>query len=110
VDNHLDTDAANIHESDLLRAAGALSHLGVELGAHLGVGYDCPQSAFRFGSLPIYKCPIELKKRSKGFSYQTSRYIRLPRVVVLCIEHNVVNLPSHVDVIELPALADYLDN
>jgi hypothetical protein len=110
VDDHLDQDAANIHESDLLRAAGALSHLGVELGAHLGVGYDCPRSAFRFRSLPIYPCPIELKKQSRGFSYQASKYARLPRVVVLCVEHNFVNLPSHVDVIELPALADYLDN
>lgn len=110
VDGHLDKDAANIHESDLLRAAGPLAHLGVELGPHLGVGYDCPRSAFHFGSLPIYNCPIELKKQSRGFRYQTSKYVRLPRVVVLCIQHNFVNLPGHVDVIELPALAAYLDN
>ena len=36
------------------------------------------------------------------------RYAELPRAVVLCIEHDLVNPPDHVDVLELSALADYL--
>jgi hypothetical protein len=110
VQEHHREDASHIHESDLLRAAGALSHLGVELSAHVGTGYDCPRSQFRFGTLPMYPCPIELKKRSRGFRYQISQYSELPRAVVLCMSHDYINLPSHIDVIELPALADYLDN
>jgi hypothetical protein len=110
INEHLDKDAANIHESDLLRTAGALAHLGVDLSAHLGRGYDCPKSQFRFGTFPIYTCPIELKKQSRGFRYQVSKYVTLPRVVIMCMTHNYINLPRHVDVIELPALADYLDN
>jgi len=110
VQQHSDDEAAHIQESELLRAAGALSHLGVELSAHLGKGYDCPNSRFRFGTFPIYPCPIELKKRSKDFDYQVTKYKTLPRAVVLCMEHNYVNPPSHIDIIELPTLADYLDN
>jgi hypothetical protein len=110
VQEHLEEDASHIPESDLLRTAGALSHLGVELSAHTGKGYDCPKSQFRFDTLPTYPCPIELKKRSRGFRYQFSKYTELPRVVVLCIKHDYVNIPNHIDVIELPALADYLDN
>lgn len=110
VQEHHDEDASRIPESDLLRAAGALAHLGVELSAHVGAGYDCPKSRFRFGTLPMYPCPIELKKRSNGFRYQVSKYTNLPRAVVLCMNHDYINLPDHIDVIELPALADYLDN
>jgi hypothetical protein len=58
----------------------------------------------------MYPCPVELKKQSKSFRYQVTKYSTLPRAVVLCMEHNYVNLPDHIDVIELPALADYLDN
>lgn len=110
VQEHHDKDASNIQESDLLRAAGAFSHLGIELSAHVGKGYDCPKSCFHFGTLPIYPCPIELKKRSSDFQYQILKYSKLPRAVVLCMDHNYINLPNHIDVIELPALADYLDN
>lgn len=109
VDEHRQTDAANIPESDLLRSAGALSHLGLDLSAHLGKGYDCPTSRFRFGALPIYVCPVELKKRSRGFDYQMARYPGLPRAVILCMQHDHRRLPDHIDVIELPTLADYLD-
>jgi hypothetical protein len=108
VADHRDVAAKNILESDLLRASGALSVLGLDLIAYLGKGYDCLTSRFRFNSLPMYQCPVEIKKQSKGFSYQVTRYTNLPRAVVLCMEHNFVNPPDHIDFIELPTLADYL--
>ena len=109
VSDHQHEDAANIHESDLLRAAGALWLIGMRLGTHLGKGYDCQKSSFAFHALPPYPCPVELKKRSRGFEqYQFVRYPNLPRAVVLCMEHNYINPPPHIDFVELPALAEYL--
>ena len=52
-------------------------------------------------------CPVEIKNRSKGFGYQVKNYPRLPRVVVFCLEHDVVHSPEHVDVLEIAALAKY---
>ncbi|MGO8765196.1 MAG: hypothetical protein ACLQSR_08700 [Limisphaerales bacterium] len=97
-----------MHEADLLRTAGALSILGVDLGLYLTKGYDCPKSEFKFSGFPPYPCPVEVKKRSSRFDYQIMRYTKLPRAVVLCIEHDLKNAPDHVDVLELSALADYL--
>jgi hypothetical protein len=108
VADHGDSDASHILEADLLRAAGALSILGLTLGPYLGKGYDCPRSSFQFGPLPLYPCPVEVKKRSKGFKYQMTKYVDLPRVVVLCMKHDRPNLPDHVDVIELAFLGEYL--
>ncbi len=108
VTEHAKMDAQNIHEADLLRASGALSLLGLELGLYLTKGYDCPRSQFGFYNLPIYPCPVEIKKRSSRFIYQIERYAKLPRAVVLCLEHDLVNPPDHVDVIELSTLADCL--
>ncbi|MCX7012405.1 MAG: hypothetical protein NTW86_07565 [Candidatus Sumerlaeota bacterium] len=108
VDEHRQTGARNILESDLLRTAGALSLLGLNLSAYLGQGYDCASSQFRFGELPTYHCPVEIKKQSKGFNYQVIKYFKLPRAVVLCMEHNLVNPPDHIDFIELPTLAKHL--
>lgn len=105
---HRDSQEKHIKEEDLLRAAGALSLLGVELSPYVGKGYDCPRSTFRFSGLPSYPCPVEIKKRSSGFKYQVARYPDLPRAVVLCIKHDLVNPPDHVDVIELATLAEYL--
>ena len=99
-----------ILESDLLRTAGALSHLGLQLSAYLGSGYDCVNSTFQFDGLPTYECPVEIKKRSQGFTYQVREYTNLPRAVVLCMDHDFVNPPDHIDVIELPTLAEYLGN
>lgn len=48
-------------------------------------------------------CPVVLQT-----PYQIMRYTELPRAVVLCIEHDLVNPPDHVDILELSALADYL--
>ncbi|MCE5325589.1 MAG: hypothetical protein ABFD92_17610 [Planctomycetaceae bacterium] len=105
---HGDSKARNILESDLLRTGGALSILGLELSAYLGRGYDCVTSRFQFNSLPMYTCPVEIKKRSTGFTYQVTRYTSLPRAVVLCMKHDIINPPAHIDFVELPVLADYL--
>jgi hypothetical protein len=108
VSDHRSPEAFHILESDLLRAAGALSFFGLDLSAYLGKGYDCVESKFKFGKFPIYLCPVELKKRSKGFTYQVTKYSKLPRAVVLCMEHNYVNPPDHIDIVELSTLAAYL--
>jgi hypothetical protein len=108
VDEHQRDDTSNIHEADLLRAAGALSVLGLDLSPYLTKGYDCPRSCFKFADLPAYTCPVEIKKRSARFDYQIARYPQLPRAMILCVEHDLVNQPEHVDVLELATLADYL--
>jgi hypothetical protein len=108
VDDNTDNRAKNILECDLLRTAGAFSILGLELGAYLGTGYDCQASRFKFNSFPSYHCPVEIKKRSTGFKYQVVQYPNLPRAVVLCMQHDFVNPPSHVDFVELPVLVEYL--
>ena len=108
VAEHAQPQEKGILESDLLRVSGALSVLGVELGPYLGTGYDCLRSTFQFDDLPLYPCPVEIKTRSKGFSYQVTKYTKLPRAVVLCMEHNMVNPPEHIDVVELKELARYL--
>jgi hypothetical protein len=110
VAEHKNADAKNVHEADLLRAAGALSVFGLDLSLYLTKGYDCPKSQFNFSGFPAYHCPVEIKKRSSGFDYQIMRYTELPRAVVLCLEHDLVNPPDHVDILELSALADYLRN
>jgi len=109
VSDHQAPQAKNILESDLLRTVGALSRLGLDLGAYLGTGYDCLDSRFQFLSFPMYTCPVEVKTQSKGFNYQVTRYPKLPRAVVLCMTHNFVNPPEHIDFIDLPVLAEYLD-
>lgn len=110
VSDHQAHQAKNILESDLLRTAGALSKLGLDLGAYLGTGYDCLDSRFQFLGFPMYACPVEIKTQSKGFNYQVTRYPKLPRAVVLCMAHNFVNPPEHIDFIDLPVLAEYLDH
>jgi hypothetical protein len=96
-----------VSEADLLHLAGAFDHIGVRVGPYLLRGYDCPESSFRFLGFPEYQCPIEIKKTSRGFSYQVKNYPHLPRVVVLCLEHNIQHQHEHVDVIEVQALAKY---
>jgi hypothetical protein len=103
-----DPEAKHILEADLLRTGGALSVLGLDLGPYLGKGYDCAESRFQFNKRPVYPCPVEVKKRSRGFTYQVTRYKKLPRAVVLCMTHDLVNPPEHIDFIELNALAEYL--
>jgi hypothetical protein len=108
VADHGDPSAQFIKEEDLLRTAGALSLLGMDLSAYVGKGYDCPKTLFRFKGLPEYPCPVEVKKRSADFNYQVTKYAELPRAVVLCTNHDYVNPPEHVDILELTTLARYL--
>lgn len=110
VDEHQTDNPKNVHEADLLRTSGALSLLGVDLSLYLTKGYDCPKSTFQFSGLPVYPCAVEIKKQSSGFNYQILRYTDLPRAVVLCLKHDLLNPPDHVDFIELSTLADYLRN
>lgn len=100
---------AHIQEPDLLRASGPLSHLGVKLGAYLGKGYDCITS-IQFLDYPVYTIPLEIKKRSKDFSYQEKKYGKeeLSRALVMCAFHDHKVMPKNIDVIELDALCDYV--
>src|SRR6266478_3290991 len=93
VDEHGHVNTRNVHESDLLRAAGALSVLGLDLSLYLTRGYDCPASQFCFAGLPPYPCPVEIKKRSSRLNYQFQHYVEFPRAVVLCMKHDLVNAP-----------------
>jgi hypothetical protein len=108
VNDHHKRNVSNLLESDLLRAAGALSMLGVKLGPYVGQSYDCDPSQFQFLNLPPYACPVEVKKQSRGFQYQMLRYKPLPRAVVLCMDDNLVNPPDHIDVLELAELERHL--
>lgn len=106
LDQHI--KAKNVHEADLLRTAGAFSKLGVHLGPYHVRHYDCDPSSFKFLNFERYLCPIEIKKRSRHFEYQILHYKPLPRAVVLCVEHDLINVPEHVDVIELSFLSQFL--
>ena len=108
--DHSDAAAQFIKEEDLLRTAGALSLLGLDLSAYVGKGYDCPKSQFKFGALPSYPSSVEVMKRSVDFDYQVTRYADLPRAVVLCMHHDYVNPPEHVDILELMTLAKYMSH
>lgn len=98
--DHKTSTFGRIHEADLQRTSGAFSKLGMRLGPYLVKGYDCA-SVFEFLDFPRYECPVEIKKQSRGFKYQMSRYSPLPRAVVLCLDHDLVNVPDHIDVVEL---------
>ena len=53
-------------------------------------------------------CPVEIKKRSRDFRYQMRKYDPLPRAVVLCMDHDILNPPAHIDFIELRELGKFL--
>jgi hypothetical protein len=89
--------------------AGSLVSGGPQYYFH-SVAQHVKEFLRKHGAFPIYPCPVEIKKRSSGFDYQIMRYTELPRAVVLCLEHDLVNPPDHVDILELSALADYLRN
>ncbi len=106
-DHQKGTKLAHIQETDILRAAGPLKHLGMTLGGFVGKGYDC-KTDFQFLKYPVYNVPVELKRDSTGFRYQLQRYGKneLSRAVILCATHGEKkNIPAHIDVIELVALA-----
>lgn len=104
------TKLAHIQETDILRAAGPLRHLGLALGGFVGKGYDC-FSRFEFSKLPPYDAPVELKRDSTGFHYQQRKYGKdeLSRAIVLCATHGHKQVPINIDVIELDALCQYYD-
>jgi hypothetical protein len=50
-----------------------------------------------------------LKSGGPQYFCQIARYLPLPRAVVLCIEHDLTNVPNHIDVIELAHFATRFD-
>jgi hypothetical protein len=109
-DHQKASKVTHVQEPDLLRAAGPLHVLGVEVGPYLGTGYDC-ETEFEFLKFPAYCVPLEIKRNSSGFKYQQKKYgaDQLSRAVVLCAVHDHKTMPEHIDVIELRALCDYAD-
>jgi hypothetical protein len=99
---------AHIQETDILRASGPLRHLGMALGGFVGKGYDC-LTTFNFSNFPTYTIPVELKRNSDGFSYQMEKYGKneLSRAILLCATQGRKEIPSHIDIIELEALASF---
>lgn len=97
-----------IQETDILRASGPLGHLGLTLGGYVGKGYDCV-SVFKFLKYPEYSVPIEIKKNSKGFTYQMAKYGKdeLSRAIVLCANHDLPAVPPNIDIIELEAFHEF---
>lgn len=108
-ENARNSGVRHIKEEDLLRASGPLKVLGVKLGPYVGKGYDC-QSEFHFLDFQPYTVPVEIKKSSSGFQYQQRKYSpeELSRAVILCVQHDMVNVPPNVDVIQLETLCSAL--
>jgi len=100
-----DTAKRDIDERDLLRTAGALHKLGIELGVYRARDVDCPDAQFRLAGLPPYSCPIEIEERSRGFLADHHRRHRAGRIVVLCMHHDAPSVVrGYVDVLELRQL------
>lgn len=105
------TKVPHIQETDILRASGPLKHLGMALGAYVGKGYDCATD-FNFLDFPPYTVPVEIKRHSKDFKYQEKKYGKeeLSRAVILCAVHDKKYVPKNIDVVELDALCNHLQN
>jgi hypothetical protein len=101
----------HLQETDLLRASGPLKLLGLSLGPYVGKGYDC-FSTFGFQNYLAYSIPVEIKKFSKGFSYQQDKYGKdeLSRAFILCAVNDINYIQQHIDVIELDAMCSYIGN
>ncbi len=101
----------HLQEPDLLRASGPLKLLGISLGPYVGKGYDC-FSKFEFQDYPGYLIPIEVKKYSKGFTYQQKKYGKdeLSRAVILCGINDIGYVQPNIDIIELDAMCGYIGN
>ena len=109
MDDHFRRKVPNVGEEDILRVSGALNKLGIQLDAYRKKGYGCFESEFRFLQFPAYRCPVEIKKRSRSFDYQILRKTSPERAVVLCLEHDEGFVPPEVvDVIELKGLQQFL--
>jgi len=100
----------HIQEPDILRASGPLKHLGVTLGGYVGKGFDWI-TEFSFLGYPTYQVPVEIKRNSSGFRYQAKKYGRneLSRAVLLCAIHDHKRVPKNIDVIELSAMCQHLE-
>lgn len=95
-----------IDERDLLRASGALSKLGIDLGVYRARGIDCPDATFQFADLPPYCCPVEIEEKSSGFLSAHHAAHRKQRVVLLCMGHDEPAVAQgYVDVLELQEVA-----
>jgi hypothetical protein len=95
----------NVDERDLLRASGALSRLGLELGLYRCRDVDCPDAVFSFKGFPEYPCPVEIEERSSGFMEGHHKGHWGKRMVVLCMEHDEpAALRGYTNVIELAAV------
>jgi len=107
-DHYHPTWLPHIQETDILRESGPLKHLGISLGGFVGKGYDC-LTTFNFCDYPTYTIPVELKRNSDGFTYQMQKYGKneLSRAVLLCATQGRKVIPSHIDIIELEALAGF---
>lgn len=105
------TKVPHIQETDILRASGPLKHLGMAMGAYVGKGYDC-FTDFNFLDYPTYTVPVEVKRYSRDFSYQEKKYGKeeLSRAVILCAIHDKKNVQRNIDVVELDALCNHLQN
>lgn len=101
----------HLQEPDLLRTSGSLKLLGLALGPYVGKGYDC-LSQFSFHDYPKYTVPVEIKKYSKGFSYQQNKYGKeeLSRAVILCAVNDIKYVQPNIDIIELDAMCSYIGN
>ena len=109
LNDHFVRKVAHVGEEDILRVSGALNRLGIQLDAYRKKGYDCFESEFAFLEFPVYRCPVEIKKRSSGFDYQVLKRTSPERAAVLCLEHDQGFVPPDaVDIIELKALHNFL--
>jgi hypothetical protein len=111
-DHRTGSKIPHIQEPDLLRASGPLAHLGIQLGAYVGKGYDCVSTYIQFLKYPSYTIPVEIKKNSRDFKYQQKKYGReeLSRALILCAFHDHEVIPKHIDVLELEALCQQVSN
>jgi hypothetical protein len=107
----LKENVPHLQEPDLLRTSGPLKLLGVSIGPYVGKGYDC-FSNFGFQDYPEYSIPIEIKKYSRGFSYQQNKYGKdeLSRAVILCGIDDIGYVQPNIDIIELDSMCSYIGN
>jgi hypothetical protein len=99
----------DVDERDLLRASGALSKVGIDLGMYRRSGIDCPNARFALGGYPVYGCPVEIEEYSSGFLAKHHRKHREQRVVLMCMFHDEPMVArNYVDVLELRELSRIL--
>ncbi len=93
---------------ELLRASGALSVLGFQLGSPSGSMGSSEVSYAKFSRFPKYNCFVELRRRSSEFTKTWTEIPRFPRTVLFCYEHDREFPGETVDIIELRELANHM--